>query len=89
MIIQTFLFSIFFLLQIRCQNEEIFIDKAVASELPENYLEFYKLTIPQNVTINTTNLIIRVKENDDAEQGKDDFSDPDIYVSKVSNIFNF
>jgi hypothetical protein len=27
---------------------------------------------------------MRIKENDLADEGKDDFSDPDIYVSKVN-----
>jgi hypothetical protein len=43
---------------------------------------YYTLTIPSDVPANM-NLAIRVKENDLADEGKDDFSDPDIYVSKV------
>ena len=43
---------------------------------------YYTLTIPSDVPANM-NLAIRVKESDLADEGKEDFSDPDIYVSKV------
>ncbi len=48
-----------------------------------NGMFYYKLLVPSNVVVNTTNLAIRVKENDAADTQGDNFSDPDIYISKV------
>lgn len=49
----------------------------------DDEMSYYMLKIPKNVEKNTKNLVIRIKENDDADIALDDFSDPDIYVSKV------
>jgi uncharacterized protein involved in tellurium resistance len=86
----NFLIFIFaFLSKVLTQNNQE--HKILTLEVQENgqidtdmELTYYKLTIPANVAINTTNLVIRVKENDQADSGTDDFSDPDIYASKVS-----
>jgi hypothetical protein len=48
-----------------------------------NGVFYYKLVLPANTTENNFNLAIRVKENDSADAGEDDFSDPDVYISKV------
>ena len=53
----------------------------------DNGYNFYKLTIPSGIQSNTKNLVIRVKETPKSEQGEN-FSDPDIYVSKVNYILN-
>jgi hypothetical protein len=45
---------------------------------------FYKLIIPPNVLMDSSNIILRIKETDLADEAKEDFSDPDIYVSKVT-----
>jgi hypothetical protein len=57
-----------------------------SSILQENGHNFFKLTIPEGVQKKTKNLIIRVKEPKKAEKGES-FSDPDIYVSQVKNVF--
>ena len=51
-------------------------------------MSYYMLKIPKQVEKNKYNLVLRIKEIDSADIGQDDFSDPDIYVSKVEyNIF--
>ena len=90
MILTKFLIFIFaFLSKVLAQNNQE--HQVLTLEVQENgqidkdmELTYYKLTIPANVAVNTTNLVIRVKENDQADSGDDDFSDPDIYASKVS-----
>ena len=57
--------------------------------LTDNSLYFYKLEIPKEIQPNSYNLVFRVKEPELADLGKTDFSDPDIYVSKVKNFKNF
>ena len=65
------------------------------SLLIKDGLYFYKLIIPSNITANSFDMMIRVKENDLADEGSDDFSDADLYVSKVTKFklkfpfFNF
>jgi hypothetical protein len=56
------------------------------SIMTKDGLYFYKLQIPANITANSFDMMIRVKENDLADEGIDDFSDADLYVSKVSQI---
>ncbi len=51
--------------------------------LEDNGMFYYKLVIPSNIAFNSTNLAIRIKENDAADTQGDDFSDPDVYISKV------
>jgi hypothetical protein len=50
----------------------------------DNGLFYYQLLIHQINENDDINLVMRIKENDLADEGKDDFSDPDIYVSKVN-----
>jgi hypothetical protein len=56
------------------------------SLLTKDGLYFYKLVIPANITLNSYDMMIRVKENDLADEGSDDFSDADLYVSKVTKV---
>lgn len=63
------------------------IDKTYNGKLEsDNSYFFYKIKIPDDIQANTTDLVFRVKELDIADIGKADFSDPDIYVSKVTNF---
>jgi hypothetical protein len=67
------------------QHKSLELNKAeTGSILEKNGMSYYKLVVPSNVVANTTNLAIRVKENDAADTNGDDFSDPDVYISKVS-----
>lgn len=49
-------------------------------------MAYYMLRIPKKIEKNKKNLLIRIKESDSADIGEEDFSDPDIYVSKVNTI---
>jgi hypothetical protein len=89
-VIIPFILSLYFLIgKISSQSEPI-------NELTQNKSElgyikeddghnFYKFVIPSGIQIDTKNLIIRVKEPVKSEKGEN-FSDPDIYVSKVKII---
>jgi hypothetical protein len=71
---------------VTAQNDpkELKIDVQENGKLDKNdEMLYYVLKIPKNVEKNTKNLVIRIKENDDADIALDDFSDPDIYISKV------
>jgi len=76
------------LLQINCQqpSNHTLIElktKYNGTLETDNSLHFYKLIIPEGVEKNSSTLVFKVKEPDSALIGKDDFSDPDIYVSTV------
>ena len=49
----------------------------------DNSWRFYELEIPSGVELNSKDLVFRVKESKKADMAKEDFSDPDIYVSTV------
>jgi hypothetical protein len=59
------------------------LSKTFSGKLEKNTWRFYKLEIPSWVKINSTDLVFRVKESKNADTAIEDFSDPDIYVSKV------
>ena len=94
MIIIPILLAIFnfFLLQVNTQNVDtdhiaITLDSTYTGSLnAENSYFFYKIKIPDDIKLNTTDLIIRVKELDAADVGVGDFSDPDIFASKVNDF---
>lgn len=44
---------------------------------------FYTLTIPKDITEKSMDLLLKIKEPEKADRGKEDFSDPDVYVSFV------
>jgi hypothetical protein len=71
-------------------QKEMKIDVQVNGELDmEDEMSYYVLKIPKKIEKNKYNLVLRIKETDSADLGQDDFSDPDIYVSKVDNfIYN-
>ncbi len=81
------LILIFLITQINNQETDhvlVEIDKTYKGTLEnDNSYFFYKMKIPDNIKANTTDLVFRVKESDKADIGQADFSDPDIYVSKV------
>lgn len=77
-----------FHINIKCQQSEnstvIEINKTYNGTLNNDFTwAFYELVIPEGVEKNTKNLVFKVKEPDSSFDGKDDFSDPDIYVSSV------
>jgi len=84
----------YFVIQINCQEKEtdhilIEFDKTYNGTLDyDNSYYFYKFIVPNDIKVNTTDLVFRVKEYDSADVGKADFSDPDIYISKVKKIQN-
>lgn len=88
-----FIIHIFF--RINCEeidsdNIPIELDVQYNSSLSsDDSYNFYKIKIPDNIKINTTDLVFRVKELDSADEGRTDFSDPDIYVSKVISKLYF
>ena len=59
------------------------LSKTFTGKLKEDTWRYYKIEIPSWVKINTTDLVFRVKEPKNADSAIEDFSDPDIYVSKV------
>jgi len=69
-------------LQTETLNELKLGDPLVGNIKIDNGYDFYKLTIPSGIESNTKNLVIRVKETEKPEKSEN-FSDPDIYVSKV------
>jgi len=92
MIANTLFLLLFFILKVlvSTQNTQPTTHKDLKLDIEETGIIdqdmgtfFYKLLIPANTLPNKTNLVIRIKENDLADEGKDFFSDPDIYVSKV------
>jgi hypothetical protein len=87
MIITRFFYLVFTLVYlVMAQNErkEMKIDVQENGKLEmDEEMSYYVLKIPKNVEKNTKNLVIRIKETDGADLALDDFSDPDIYVSKV------
>ncbi len=92
MIVPYFLAFIFiFIVHIHCDDNEpenllIELDKIYnGTLLSDNSFRYYKLVIPDEIKVNSSDLIFRIKELDSADIGKTDFSDPDIYVSKVYN----
>lgn len=80
-------FLILSIFQIKSQETDhilVEIDKTYNGTLEtDNSYYFYKIKIPDDIKANTTDLVFRVKELDIADDGQADFSDPDIYVSKV------
>jgi hypothetical protein len=61
-------------------------------ELNKNYngtmnqddsFRFFKLIIPNGIEKDVSNLVFKVEEPASAREGKDDFSDPDIFISTV------
>lgn len=87
-----FFLNFFFLLMLNCQKENLSLllnTPTTASIKTNGNTNYYTLEIPMGIAVNATNLVIRVKEDDDADIGKDDFSDPDLYVSKVNNKIPF
>jgi uncharacterized iron-regulated protein len=79
-------FLLIFIISFIKSDEEIIpteLSKTFMGKLEENTWRFYKLEIPSWVKINSTDLVFRVKESKNADSGIEDFSDPDIYVSKV------
>lgn len=74
--------------QIKAQDErpitEITLDTLVHGEIDvEGGKKYYKLIIPSGIKVDENDLAVTIRENEEAENGSDDFSDPDIYVSKV------
>lgn len=90
MILMNFLFYLLiFILKINAQDEthkELKVDQETEGSIDSDMgLSFYKLVVPENYQHNKYNLIIRVKESEEQEAGAG-FSDPDLYVSKVSEL---
>lgn len=92
LLLYTFTFIIIFTFSnnnIKCQQSSdnstlVELNKSYNGTLSEDYSwAFYKLIIPEGLANNSKNLVFKVKEPDSALVGKDDFSDPDIYVSTV------
>jgi hypothetical protein len=52
-------------------------------------LVYYSLAIPAGIEKGVNTLVFRVKEGELSDKAEDDFSDPDIYVSKVKILFNY
>lgn len=55
----------------------------VGSMNEDDSYRYFMIVIPNEIEKNVHNLIFRVQEPEAARQGKDDFSDPDIYISTV------
>ena len=71
----------------KCQdtNTLVEINKTYTGSMSEdNSFKFYKIEIPQGQEKDVNNLVIRVQEPEAARVGKINFSDPDIYISKVN-----
>ena len=88
MIIVKFLYVFIFLISyLKAQNEVVLTDLSLdvvkTGKISANNNVYFKYTVPDDFPIDTFNLAIRVKESDAADLGEDDFSDPDVYVSKV------
>ena len=65
-------------------QKELKIDVQVNGKLgKDDEMSYYMFKVPKKIEKNTYNLVIRIKETDSTDQAQDDFSDPDIYVSKV------
>ena len=82
------IFSSLFEIKI-CQEDTLTtveLNKFYNGTLESDYsFAHYKLDIPEGTDINSKNLVFKVKEPDSSFEGKEDFSDPDIYVSTVKN----
>lgn len=90
--INAFIIGIIFILtsyteKTKCQSEsntEIEINKTYNGTMDKkDSFRFFKMIIPNDVEKDMNNLIFRVQEPESAREGRDDFSDPDIYVSTV------
>jgi len=65
-------------------QSEVVLNKHYNGTLKLDYShQFFKLIIPEGVEKNTQNMVFKVKEPETSFNGRDDFSDPDIYVSTV------
>ena len=95
-LMNTFLLGLIFtiLSYTNCQEEKntlIELNKSYNGTMNEDdSFRFFKIVIPKGIERDTSNLIFKVQEPEAAREGKDDFSDPDIYISTVNKInFNF
>lgn len=80
----TFL-SLVFLKIIYCDYPQLSLEVETTGELKEdNSTTYFSFVVPNGVKQNTSNLIIRVRQNNSTE-----FSDPDLYVSKTEKEPNF
>ena len=83
-----FILCLFPIIAQETDHVKVELDKTYNGNLEaDNAYFFYQIKIPDDIQANSTDLVFRVKELDIADVGKADFSDPDIYVSKVI-IFN-
>lgn len=91
MIIVNLLYVFIFLISnLKAQNEVVLTDLSLdvlqTGKIIANNNLYYKYTVPDDFPLDTFNLAIRVKESDAADLGQEDFSDPDVYVSKVNTF---
>lgn len=87
-LIKYFILLLSFAIMKSDSSKVMTVDKAETGSLNGNgQVTFYQLVIPPNIANSTYTLVLRIKENDEADEGKDYFSDPDIYVSKVIQLF--
>ena len=86
-LMNTFIIGFIFAIMsytIKCQNT-IELNKYYNGTMSEdNSFRYYKIEIPQGTVKDLSNLIFRVREPEAARVGKEDFSDPDIYISRVN-----
>lgn len=84
----TYIFSLLSFYVI-CQQpyDALELDNQMSVQLNSGESKFYQITVPIAVIVNTTNLIIHVKRDEELDKNNGMFSSPSTYVSKVSNVF--
>ncbi len=95
LILNLFAVFIIYIVKLNCQeiksdNTLVVLDNIYNGTLDmDNSYHFYRIIIPNenDMIIENKDLVFRVKELDLADSGKEDFSDPDIYISRVNRIF--
>jgi hypothetical protein len=86
----SLLFALLYLVYAEDASKEMKIDVQENGKIDvDGGMSYYTLKIPQKIQKNKYNLVLRLKETDLADAGQEDFSDPDIYVSKVNSILYF
>jgi hypothetical protein len=92
MFINIFIIGIIFSIISFTNSQEhnlIEIDKIYnGTMIEDDSFRFFKLVIPKGIQKDVSNLVFKVEEPAAAREGRDDFSDPDIFVSTVKIYFN-
>lgn len=82
-----FIFTIIsFTKKTKCQDTNSLIDlnkEYNGTISQDDSYKFYKIVIPNDIEKDSKNLIFKVHEPEAAREGREDFSDPDIFISTV------